>query len=187
MGGPQITSASAMNRLVDALNSLLNLSIVRGDRDRVDITDANTVLQIAGNPTSDVTGTGGTGTSVTMFHLKSVQGDYITCRTWNGSTDGATDVYLAKEYKLRESLTGETTPDGHAHTYSYGSGPDANNDQRADKDTVTGYVENQQVTPPWIVDEIVYGIQAFTGVTVGGNAVGFLLIGRSAHWGAIIG
>jgi hypothetical protein len=43
-----------------------------------------------------------------MYRLKSVQGDYITCRTWDGTTEGGSDVYLAKPHKLRNSITSQT-------------------------------------------------------------------------------
>lgn len=46
-GAPQISSSRAMNRLVDALNSIQNMSVTRAPSDKVIITDANTVLQVA--------------------------------------------------------------------------------------------------------------------------------------------
>jgi len=54
-----------------------------------------------------VGGSGGAGSS--PFRLKSIQNDYLTCRTWDGTTDGSTDVYVAKPFLLRHALANYST------------------------------------------------------------------------------
>ena len=48
------------------------------------------------------------GGSASRFRVKSVQGDYLTCHTLEGTTEGSTDIYIAKQPDLRHSLTAQT-------------------------------------------------------------------------------
>jgi hypothetical protein len=105
-----------------------------------------------------------------------VQSDYVTCTAWDWSADGTT-VLLAKEWKLR-ALAGETIF-GVAHTYTYAAGLDSNNATRTNNDGTSS--EAEIVVPPWVVNEIVFGVTANTGVTVSGTTVTVLLI-RTGVW-----
>lgn len=62
-----------------------------------------------------------TGACVARFRVKSVQDDYITCRTWDGTTEGTTDVKVAKPYTLRKTpLHGKTlTINGNVLAFNY--------------------------------------------------------------------
>jgi hypothetical protein len=174
--GPQISSARDMNVIVDALNSLLNLQIKRGEIDDVMISDSNALIQVAQfTPSSGGSG----GASVSMFKLQSVQGDYITSHTWDGSTEGGTDIYIAKDPKHRESLTSESIF-GTTHDYTYSAGPDSLNRYRTDDDGTR--TQKELLTPPWVGGEIVYAVSATTGVLVGGEDVGRLLISPARQW-----
>ena len=168
---PSIWSAADMNVLVALCRAYANPTIERGDTDKVLLADGNVKIVIAKN---GATAGGGLG----MFHLKSVQGDYVTLRTWDGAAEGAADVFAAKEYKLRNSLIVEVVA-GDTHEYLYDSGPDSNNVTRWDV-VGSGY-EPQIVVPPWAADEVVYAIPGVTGVLVGGADVGRLLI-RTGAW-----
>jgi len=179
--GPQITSATAMNRVVNRLNAFTKMQIKRGGSvDELIVSDANTILNLKDISVEDIL-VGGGGTA-RMFLLKSVQGDYVTAHTWDGAIEGATDLFIAKEYKLRNSLSGETIFSV-AHTYAYGAGPDGNNIQRTNTDTVASVSEQEIVIPPWIVNEIIYAVEAGTGIVDGfGNPVTLQMVGRSAQW-----
>lgn len=37
------------------------------------------------------------------YHVKSVQGDYLTCRSWDGTTEGTVDIFIAKPPWLRQT------------------------------------------------------------------------------------
>jgi hypothetical protein len=63
-------------------------------------------------------GSKGSGASVQQFKLRFVEDDYLVCREWDGTTIGATDVYVLKPYKLRNSITSATVY-GEAHAYTY--------------------------------------------------------------------
>jgi hypothetical protein len=58
--------------------------------------------QLVAVPTS---GRGGSGTTITAYKIASNSGDYITCHTWDGSTEGEVDIIVAKPKELRHSET----------------------------------------------------------------------------------
>jgi hypothetical protein len=131
--GRNAIQSAHTNDLVDALNMLGTITVIRGTDDKVLYADNGVIIQLKssaveanssitvsesdGTPSvSDVTeikfpaGTvtddgGGVVTiaavaPVQMLRLKSIQADYLTCRTWDGTTEGSTDILVAKSYKL---------------------------------------------------------------------------------------
>jgi hypothetical protein len=175
-GGPQITSATAMNRLVNRINALSRLQITRGSSaDELLLSDSNAILNLKDVATEDAV-LGGGGSQASAFTLVSVQDDYVRATLAGTSTDYS----VAKEYKLRNSLLGETiftVP----HTYSYAAGPDSNNIQRTNSDGTISEVEI--VIPPWVVGETLYAVQVATGlVDLSSNPITWEMIGRSAQW-----
>lgn len=153
-------SARAINEIVATCNAFLNLKIERGQRDRLEISDSNAVLTLKEAGTSSKT-----GTNITVYKLVSVQGNYLTCHTWDGMTEGASLVYVAKPHLLRESLTAQTEL-GVAYTYAYSAGQDSNNRYRTKIQNSNGATEKQLVLPAWVVGQVIYGIEVpWTGVT----------------------
>jgi len=53
-----------------------------------------------------------------LFRITAVQGDYLTCRTWDGTNLGGADILVAKPENLRASLAAENV-DGVALTYNW--------------------------------------------------------------------
>lgn len=105
---------------------------------------------------------GGGGGGVQMYRVKSVQGDYLTCRTWDGTTEGGSDVYVAKSYKLRTSI-GSAVIDGVPVTYSYPS----NVERTA---TISTSNESQVIVPRYLPNDIIFVASAnATGVSVSGT------------------
>jgi hypothetical protein len=130
-------------------------------------------------------GTGGGG-SAGRYRLKGMADDYLICRSWDGTTEGTKDVYIAKEFKHRNSLTTETeyaTP----MTYTYtpdGTDPNHLNVLRHKTDGTD--TELQHILPIWTLDEEIGAIQQSTGVIADdGSAVTLLIQGRSAEWGQL--
>ena len=120
---------------------------------------------------------------VGRYRLKSVQGDYITCRGWDGTTEGTTDIYIAKDPKHRNSLLTEAKPDG-AHTYEYGAGSNADNVKRTDTCGLTS--EQQEIAPPWCVNDEIYALTCNTGVNdATGNPIYLLAISPARQWAEI--
>jgi hypothetical protein len=159
MGGNRNLIKSAVaNELVQALNSLGNMSIVEADglkRPRVIYSDGNVVLQIRKTDTP-VEGSI-TAARVQQYRLKSVQGDYLTCRTWDGSTEGGTDVFIAKNYKLRNSITSQVI-DGVTVDYTY-----TTTVERVAE--IATAEETQVVVPRYLANDLIYAIASnATGV-----------------------
>lgn len=99
---------------------------------------------------------------VSQYRIKSVQGDYCTCRTWNGTTEGGSDVYIAKPYKLRTSITGATI-DGVSVSYSYASSVERTA-------TISGSGENQVVVPRYLANDLIFAASSdHTSVSVSGT------------------
>ena len=117
------------------------------------------------------------------YRLKSVQGDYITCRSWNGTTEGTQDIYIAKDPQHRNSIVSATKPDG-PHTYSYGAGLDGNNILRTNTNTTSGQSETEYVTPLWTVNDDIFAV-AVSSTSVkdpNGNEITLLAISPSRQW-----
>ena len=119
---------------------------------------------------------------VACYRLKSVGGDYLTCRTWDGATEGGADVYVAKVHKLRHSITAEIIESIH-YNYTYGTWVNTRNLIRKCNLDDTTFVEDCLVTPEWIVDDLIFAITCdFTGVTVGGSQLTLLMLGDGRSW-----
>lgn len=108
-----------------------------------------------------IPGNGGIGISRLLF--KEMQDDYIVCRSWDGTTEGTADIFVAKPPKLRNSVTEETL-DGIDFEYTYTvTGADAfvaRTSTNQDDDTT----ETQKVVPRYILDDEIFAIPASTGI-----------------------
>jgi hypothetical protein len=135
------------NDLVDALNMLGKIQVVRGDKDAVLYAENGVIIQLSGSDS----GSGSAG-SRSCIMVKSVAAEYIVGRTWDGTSEGATDVYVAKPFNARQPASEVIA--GTTHTYTYSAGPDALNDYRESDDGST--TENQIVTPYWLVDGLIH-------------------------------
>jgi len=134
-------------------------------------------------------GPGGGGASVAMYRLKSVQDDHLTCRSWDGTTEGTSDIFVAKVHKLRHSITTETI-ETVVYLYTYETGPantpTISNKVRLAKVGATE-IERTIVTPEWLVNDLIYAVAANTGVfrTPGppkADPVSLLMLGDGRAW-----
>jgi hypothetical protein len=96
------------------------------------------------------------------FKLKSVQADYLTCRTWDGTTEGSTDIYIAKPPKLRhvasESLVGTTW------TYTYSAETGYEDGKRSASDGTN--TEKQVVIPVYVIGDEIFASTPDNGTDV---------------------
>lgn len=160
---------------------------------------AESLNQVAGNKVNRTTRGSfiipqageGSGVSLIRVRLKSVEDDYLVCRDWDGTNEGATDIYVAKEFHARTSRASATVV-GDTHTYTYAAGDDTLNKVRTvDDGTET---EDQIIVPPWEVNEEFCAVSAATGVQTvppepedgeeeeSALPVDYLIVGRSATW-----
>lgn len=114
-----------------------------------------------------------------LYVIKSVQGDYVTAKRFDGSGETGDNVFLAKEYKIRNSLITETIH-GDTHNYAFREGPDSNNVIRTH---VSGsFVQDEIIVPPWTSGEIVMAVSSKTGIDdASGNSINLQMI-RSSQW-----
>lgn len=92
------------------LAACLSCKILPGIGYKVRQTTSGTVLEI-------VPGNGKASSGPQAYRFKSMQDDYLVCRTWDGTTEGATDVNVAKPTLLRFSLSTRTVA-GQVLTFS---------------------------------------------------------------------
>ena len=81
------------------------------------------------------------------WHVKEVFGDYLVCRSWNGTKEGTKDTKIAKPMCLRRSRVTELLPDGTTLTYS--AWDDNLQSRHADGDDGTS--EDQFITPRYLI------------------------------------
>jgi hypothetical protein len=94
------------------------------------------------------------GSKVQQFKLKEVFGDYIRCHSWDGTTEGQPDVFIAKPFRLRRDPFDQQTIvfDDYTASFSY-----TNNTKRTS--TIDGVAEEQVVVPHYKPDlDIIYAI-----------------------------
>ncbi len=173
-----------MNVLVALLRAYANPQIERGEQDQIILSDGNVKFRIANSSS------GGTG-QVQRMKLKDVLSDYLLCVPWDGTTEGVSTP-VAKQYPLRNSLTGETIL-GLAHTYTYGAGPSETwaagtstrfNKSRTDSDGTLS--ESQRVIRPYVQNEEIFAIGAKTGIVdVSSIPITLLEISPNRIWSRI--
>jgi hypothetical protein len=157
-----IFSRRKHNELVDCLNPLMNIVMKEGATNDALLTDANLILQIKSGSGSG-SGSGG----AVQLRYKSMQADYIVCRTWDGATEGSTDINIAKPYLLRASAftspaTLERTVAGITCTLSAWNSTNQTRTVASSNGTGT-----ERVSPMYVANDLIYAVSCdHTGVTV---------------------
>jgi hypothetical protein len=129
-------------------------------------------------------GGGSSSTSIQQFKFKSDGGDYWVCRTWDGSSEGGSDVKVAKPYKLRcgTGKIGSEVIAGITYTYTYTA------DAGTYKRTVSGSdgsAEDDYLIPRMLADNLIYGITFATTSPASLSAVVWLDINADGRaWGS---
>lgn len=102
------------NELVNCLNPLGKISIVRGKEDKVLYSDAGVTLQIA---KAEETSAVGGASSIFRARIVALHYDYLECEPWNGSAYGSEDyINVAKPIQLRRIAS--TNIYGYSVTYT---------------------------------------------------------------------
>lgn len=95
-----------------------------------------------------------------MMRLKSSNGDYWTCRRFDGSFEGADDVFVAKPWELRPSVTAVGP-----QTYSYSTDRERTATEGSDNET-------QVIVPDYVDDEsVIFACRALNTGVVGPSSV----------------
>lgn len=107
----------------------------------------------------------GNDVEIKQFRLKSVQDDYLVCRTWDGTTEGETDYNVAKPYDLRR-----TGWHGVTVTYSLesilGASASVSYFYQTGTYRIANGTEHQGIRPFYVPDKtVIYAVKAdHTGV-----------------------
>lgn len=147
-------NAATLNRLVDAINAR---SGVRGDGKHILVSEVGEgwLLKFAGKAGGGTPAP--TARTTILTRVKSISNDYLVCRTWDGTTEGDTDLYVAKPYKLRHVAANYGLAPGGITTI----GP-----QIIRINSVTP-ARNWYVTPYYLVNDPLWvDIVSWTGLTV---------------------
>ena len=90
-------------------------------------------------------------------------GDYMLCRTWDGTTEGATMIAVARPFLLRKSVFDGFLIDGYSYTYASVS-------QRVKTRDSDDKAETQVIVPAYVnsdTSDIRHIIYAATGISGG--------------------
>lgn len=137
------------NKVIAVINALLCLGIYPKGRAKLTFGDENAALDLSGIASDAEGGLQG------PFLFKSKEDSWIVCRSWDGSTEGDTDILIALPPKLR--AVGSEVIDGDTVTYSaYDNGAQT---RHADNGTDE---EDQVITPRFLVDDLIYANTALT-------------------------
>lgn len=114
-------------------------------------TPGGVILQIARG--------GGRG-GLRLYRFKSMEDDWLVCRTWDGTNEGDKDILIAKPTKLQFSIDSETI-DGTVVTYTL---YDTTNQTRHASAGVAPNTteEDQVIVPRYLVDDLIYVASART-------------------------
>lgn len=112
------------------------------------------VIDLAGGAAApaDAKGAGAAGL-IQQFEVKSVEADYLTCRTVTSAGVGTVDVLVAKPYLLRNAIVSRN-----GITYSYAS----TQERTATKSPDT---ETQVVVPVYVAGDRIFAARAVGGAT----------------------
>ena len=96
-----------------------------------------------------------------QLKVKTIKDNYLVCRTWDGTSEGAEDINTAKPIRLRRITydTKEETILGFTHTFAYGSA----NRRVA---TVSGKAWKQNVYPEYKAEDVIYATMPSGGTGV---------------------
>lgn len=151
------------------LNKLLRACISHAPTNSPDIR----IRQSTVGTSLELTQNGGGGTSVKQYRLKAVLDNYYRCREWSGTTEGSTDIYIARPFTHRRSnfdptlggpgggIAYSSDGDSFTATFSYSSATKRTK-------TIGGVGETQVIIPYFKVDfDIILAANVEGNITVG--------------------
>ena len=129
-----------------------------------------------------------TASAVQMFAIKTLSNaDYYVARTWDGTTLGSSDIYVAKPVRQRTSITSEVI-DGVTVNYSSYTSDNtrtANDGTNSEYQVVFPRFKVYSTTPSGLTDySVVFAVKPIggTGITVSGTPVLWLEIAPARVW-----
>jgi len=149
-----------INQLIDYVREI---SVVHGRNVRLTRTMNGTLL------TGEAVAESG-GAEVQQLRLKSIENDFYTCRSWNGTTEGSTDIYVARPFQHRvtnfdgQSIAYSSDGDAFTATFAYTSTTKRTK-------TISGTAETQVLIPYFKTDfDLIYAIDVGQTITIRSGA-----------------
>lgn len=112
------------------------------------------------SPEIPLPGSGSSASSVSRYRYKDDLGSCLKCRTWDGTTEGGTDVYIAKKPEIRDTVS-SVIQNGTTYdlTYSLGTADTNGNHYVSRTVKVSGStVETDYIDPPFLYNDDIYAI-----------------------------
>lgn len=104
---------------------------------------------------SPIASSGGGGSEPLQVRFKSHYGDLLICRSWSGTKEGASDIYVAKPYLLRRTPF-DGTAGRNSVTYVY-------SDDSTRVATKGGVSVTELIMPYYVENDLIY-VLPFRGV-----------------------
>lgn len=146
-----ILNVGYVRRMVNAINAFINLKVqTDAEANELIIGDGSAILCLK----AQATGTGGSS-GPRLYRIKSVERNFLVCRTWDGTSEGATDAFIQRNWKLTWAVASETIR-GVLWNYAY----DNADYQHRTATGSNGVVEEQYVTPDYLVNDLIYASTA---------------------------
>ena len=117
---------------------------------------------------------GGAGMEA-RFRFKDDLGSSLRCRTWDGTTEGTTDVFIAKQPTLRATYA-SAVQNGVTYSFSYSAGSaDTNGNHYFSRVTAgsDGTNVTSDIAPPFIFNDDIYAV-AIVAETLDENSCAWL-------------
>lgn len=103
---------------------------------------------------------GGGGAGLALYRFKSMEDDWLVCRTWDGENEGDQDELIVKPWKLRFSTDTETI-DNTVVTYT-AYDTDAQTRHASSGVAPNTTEEDQVIVPRYLQDDLIYVMPAKT-------------------------
>lgn len=113
---------------------------------------------------------GDAGSEIIQLRLKTIQNDFYTCRSWDGQTEGTTDIFVARPFGHRvtnfngQSIAWSSDGDSFTASYSYSSTTKRTK-------TISGVAETQVLVPYFKADfDLIYAVEVKQLITIRSGA-----------------
>ncbi len=184
--GAPLLGAKYRNTIIALTNALSNISVIasRGDGSSIASDIQLTELGLVITLPTGYGGSGGSGgATLSWFHFKDDLGSCLKCVTWDGTTEGGTSIYIAKNTKLRKALTSEIKQ-GVTYSYTYAIGSADTHGNHYLVRTISGSdgsAEVDDIDPPFLFNDEIWGMQLTTAITLDGQSCTYLDMTNSSR------
>jgi len=175
-GGARILGKRFQDLVLRSINSWLRLRIIVNftdsagnvvDTQYADIQQTANGSTITLPPVPLLGGSGSGSTTLQWLRVKDDLGSCLLCHSWDGTTEGATPIYVAKPYKLRITIAGENI-ENVAWAYTYTQLTGSGGIHYWQRNVTGGASLTQLITPDYLLNDEIMA-QPIPSVTLDGH------------------